>query len=843
MKNYSTSSFRHLLVALLCLCGLTANAQYTVTTTQKPTTDYSNSGAQFSLTEICTALGTDTATFAAAYPSGDATFQAYDTDGNLTSSYTGNPGEFWLDNAGAVHAYSEAAWFIGASVDIENDVLYVYAGQMPSAFSDADTLTTKAVVAYGDKQVTFDITLMITAPLKNETTGVLSELTIVGEATADTLHQYPRTSYASDDVKIAIKDLTEKLGIAADDLYGQEASVMYATQQDAYGIAADTLTNESTATPAPGFWMAKSVDKATGAYSNELLTSYTYGDSCRIYVAGFALNEACDTLTASIGQYPGHVNAGESYKATFYAVWGQKAYKINYLLKVDQPTITSIEDMTMVGEQTDTVPGLYASASDYVLGTVTYDVAAIATQLGCDSTSMSFQALADETNFATGTTANNGGYWMNISGYVTSWGSTAIWYCEPVSMYDTTHPNFSSMNVGLYPGNCAEGDTIRGSLYIVDPDGTKYYKLNLVLPVGKQKTIAGVEIVKTFNAAIQLVVSSDAYIGTEGSNSYDNQTPYYITAEKAAELIGTSTPTFYTLYADSTWEVDGSHKYCKAGGEYPCTGTGTGTWLGKDGYAAGWGSSSPIGLMYAPTLGGLFYCFQYPGACTVGESYKTKGYLINDETLQAIEINFTIAFVSALEDVSEVGTFDETASLDETGGDKEFEFPIDEIATALGTDAATLMTSYCLKGKKSDGTFSEGVDPVNGGLMFNNDGTCNNEGGNIGLFFSEDGKTMSTYANNVEDLGDTYQVTATIAFDVVASSEAKGLNGTTDAVSGTTKRAIVNVIICDANTYTGISTVKVNVNVDGKIYNLNGQQVSKATRGIYIQNGKKYVVK
>ena len=30
---------------------------------------------------------------------------------------------------------------------------------------------------------------------------------------------------------------------------------------------------------------------------------------------------------------------------------------------------------------------------------------------------------------------------------------------------------------------------------------------------------------------------------------------------------------------------------------------------------------------------------------------------------------------------------------------------------------------------------------------------------------------------------------------------------------------------------------------DGRIYNLSGQQVSKAGKGIYIKNGKKYVVR
>lgn len=827
MKHISTSSLRQLLVAVLCAFGLTASAQYTVTTSQRPTTDYSNTGQQFNLTNICAALGTDTATFAAQYPEGDITFQAYDADGNLTSAYTGNTGEFWLNKAGAVQAYSGAYWFIGANFDIENDQLYVYTGQMPSAFSTADTVTTKAQLAYGDKSVTFDITLYITEPLKNNSDGKLSNIQIVGSAEA-THHQFPRTSYASDEVSIEVKDIASLLGIEAADLVDNMSSVMFAPTTDEYSIISDSLTNTSSATPTPAFWYAKTVDRSTGQWTNTL-ADHAYSDSCRIYIAGFALNATCDTITAQLGQYPGNVSANETYSATAYVVWGQKAYKLTYNLVVDQPDITSIDDMTMVGERTDTIKGLYASSSQYVLVPVTYPVDEIAELLGCSTSELALQALQDETSFATGSTANNGGYWMNSAGYVTTWGSTAIWYCEPASQTDATHVDISSMNVGLYPGNSQEGDTIRGSLYVVNPDGTKYYKLNIIGEVGAQQSISGLDIVKTLSASMQLVTSTQDHISEDPTSSgVSNQTPYYVTPEQASELIGTSSPTFYVLYADSTWKADGTHKYNKD--DYKCTGTGTGFWLGQEGYAANWGSTSPVGLMYAPTLNGLFYCFQYPGSCTVGNTFKTTAYLVNEETQQAIEIKFNIVFVDALEDVSEVGTVDLGVALDMS--DTETEFPIDDIAAALGADVETLLTS--VKGKQADGTYSQATDAVGNGLMFNNDGSCNNDGGNLGFTLSEDGKTITTFANSTDDLGATYTIEATVAFDVTADD-------------GSVKRCVVNLTFMDPATYAnyaaGINGVKAETAKSARIYNLNGQQVGKPAHGIYIQNGKKFVVK
>ena len=43
-------------------------------------------------------------------------------------------------------------------------------------------------------------------------------------------------------------------------------------------------------------------------------------------------------------------------------------------------------------------------------------------------------------------------------------------------------------------------------------------------------------------------------------------------------------------------------------------------------------------------------------------------------------------------------------------------------------------------------------------------------------------------------------------------------------------------------TQTGINGVEATT-AKGAIYNLNGQRVEKAQRGIYIQNGKKFIVK
>ena len=43
--------------------------------------------------------------------------------------------------------------------------------------------------------------------------------------------------------------------------------------------------------------------------------------------------------------------------------------------------------------------------------------------------------------------------------------------------------------------------------------------------------------------------------------------------------------------------------------------------------------------------------------------------------------------------------------------------------------------------------------------------------------------------------------------------------------------------------YEGINQIRFNGMEDGTVYNLNGQKVNHPTRGIYIVNGKKVVIK
>ena len=62
------------------------------------------------------------------------------------------------------------------------------------------------------------------------------------------------------------------------------------------------------------------------------------------------------------------------------------------------------------------------------------------------------------------------------------------------------------------------------------------------------------------------------------------------------------------------------------------------------------------------------------------------------------------------------------------------------------------------------------------------------------------------------------------------------------STTGTSEAKALNVVINDEST--GIQTVQdTELKVSGEYYNLNGQRVSNPTKGLYIVNGKKVLVK
>ncbi|MGM9734039.1 MAG: DUF4859 domain-containing protein, partial [Prevotella sp.] len=174
MRLFTKKTVRRLwLTAVAAVVSLTANAQFSQTVQQYPTSDYSSVSAEFKLSDVAQALETDAATLVAALDAwvpteGEPMFQVKGSNGELApadaNGWTGNPdaGEMWLDAEGNSAPYGETAlFFAGSRWDVESDLYAIYVGQMPNSSQGGEVYKTTAVLNFNGKQATFDITFNI----------------------------------------------------------------------------------------------------------------------------------------------------------------------------------------------------------------------------------------------------------------------------------------------------------------------------------------------------------------------------------------------------------------------------------------------------------------------------------------------------------------------------------------------------------------------------------------------------------------------------------------------------------------------------------------------------------
>lgn len=805
-----STSIRQLLLALMCLFGLNASAQFSATLKQGPTNDYSNVGHQFKLTEVAEALGTDTATLVAQLSdmANTKVFAVIDSTGTV-NGYTGNVGEFWLTKTGQVHEYSGGAWFIGQNFDEENDIFNVYAGQMPNYFTASDTLHVKAALVLGEKTATFDITYQVYVPQAPEAELAISKLNIVGEA-ATSIEQYPRSAYDMDKVYIKVSDLAEKLGVEKSDLPYVLSKITYLPRIDeTYGMMSDSLTIAST----NDGWMKRSID--SNGDSTWTCGNSAYSNADVLYVNSFSYNAENDTLTCRIGQYPSVNKVGDKPNFNAYIVYGDKAYKVNYTVNIIEAPYHGLGDMTQVGDTIITVS--QQPNNDYATTSIYPNMTAIAEALGTDVSNVQMQAIDGNDNLTSDYSANNGGFWLTQVGVKTNWGTGAYFFVEPVA-----NNNYTDIHVGQYPNACNPEDTARATLYFVN--GDKYYSLHVVLAIEKSKTPSQDQFV----SVAQRTVNIQGLPADYGWSDTDSSIP----VSDINDLIGTTSPVLYAYISDSLRR--------KSPDTYPETMVYTkiynmnptpGFWLDKDGKSMGWTSDaqSPWGICTSIADGKYtFKAMQY-AADPVGTSYSGQFFLVNEDNGKMITVTLNYSVVDKIQTVTEVGSTSITLPVGET--DAEVDFNMAPIAEALGTDVATLIGSYSLVGRTAGGVYTNGVDPVGSGLMFDNNGACNIDGGNIGIQFSADGNKIQTYANVADELGEGYTSQAAIGFEVTGDN-------------GEVKIYVIYITFMNANDYaTGINGIQQNAKNDGKIYDLSGRQVSKPAHGLYIMNGKKYVVK
>lgn len=810
MKNF-TLKIKQLFAAMLMLACIPASAQFTATVEQYANNDHSTVVAEFTLTEVAAALQTDTATLAAAL---DAWYN-YDEESGaekpadmfflksgdaLVADYnTTAPGGFWMTSDYQVAPYGEGTvfyediWF-----DQAEDFFGIYLGQYPNALKDGATLTPTFVLKHGDKQATFDITYVV-KPLP-ETPAVeldITKLEIVGNAEVTT-EQYPRINYNSSAVKVNIAGAAAKLGIDNELLSVILTKSLYKARVDeTYQTKIDSLTLATN----NGGWGREVLDMATGDTLPEVCAA-PWSDKDQYFMDTWAFDPATDTLSCNIGQYPYNLQAGDKYYTNVYIVYGNKAFVVKYNVNiVEDPNAggNNKDEMTKVG--TEVIVVEQQPKTDYSASAIYVNVDSIAGLLGCATGEMTLMAIDNNDELSTSSTANNGGFWMTQGGIICAWGTNAYFFVEPAASND-----YSQLNIGQYPGRAVIGEEAKTILYLVA--GNKYFELDITLKIEKGATVeVEFESVATRSYVVQALDETYAW-STKSAN---------IPFADIDNLIGTVEPVLYALNVDSIAEQTGE-KYTKnyTMGEKP------GFWLNEEGRQAAWGSA-PWGItgLNSTSENFVIQCIQMDGFGVAGDSYTGEFYLVNEETGKMITIKLTYQIVDELVDSEIVG--EEWINLPVSMNDNLVDFDFAKVATALGLESVeALFDGYYAKGMKADGTYSSSVDIVNSGLTFNASGAYE-EYAAIGVLVTEDYKQFLTYSN--DDIEGTFKAEATMCFEI------------------DNKSYVIHITLLDETSYAeGIESINAD-NKAGKIYNLQGQEVAAPAKGIYIMNGKKFIVK
>ena len=820
-----TTYFKKIMALVVCLfAGLTTQAQLTATYEPYAATDWGNEKpVEFKLTEVAQALQTDTATLVAALNSWtaegstDANMVFLTTSEGLSDNYTqGGKGGFWVNADGMPQAWSDdnsaLRWFnmIGWEAAADQDGTFSFIiGQFPGNCTAGDSFKPKFVLKLGEKEATIEITINILAkPAVDipEPELAWGKLTLVDEIVKD-VEQKPSTGWASDKVEVNLTEALSKLGVAPELVQDELRKLLFAkkayiTEDAAIGAQmSDSLTNEASANGI-GFWL-RNVSDAEGNPTFEC-GRFPYDGDDSFFAEAFAFDAETGVLSCDLGQMPNKLKGGNTYFADLYIVYGDKAVKIRYNLNLAEVKLGSLEDYEKAGESTIKVE--MEPMSSYDTKKFSIDIDGISTTLGCNVGDFDdFYMLDSEVDFA-GKNETAGGYWISMEGSVKNHGSGGAFYITPIA------DDFSKMGIGQMPNTLQVGDSARATIYFLA--NSKYYQVNIDLVIVEPKSV-DVVFQSVAQRSVEVQQVPVEYIWTEGVE---------IPQAWVEEQIGTSD---WTLYALDVLNEDGSEKegnarYTKS---YTCT-PYPGFWMDAEGRNVGWNQTpTRVGITVASPEG-KFSLMQHPGVA-LGDVFHFPIFLVNEENGKMVTFNFTYSVVESVAEVEEVGTEDIVLPVSEEGAVMTIDLA--KAAEALGTTVDALMEGKFLHGVTADGTYSAGVSAYDG-LSFTDKGVVTSVEADVFMYFgveaNEDGKTgtLTTYA--VSAVPDDFSAMGLMCFLVndkryVYNVKFQSEKAITDGINAST-RQLVN---------------------SSTIYDLQGRKIQKASRGLYIQNGRKYIVK
>lgn len=861
--------------ALFVLSTMSSFAQYKGSATSKYIGDYKPTTAiSFPLTDVAATLGTDTTTLMNAIDAFWAITTTLDKssapidfllvyNGTAYASSDHNQGEaggWWMNSAGEKTdwGFAGAIWYVMPDYDKENNTFSISCGQCSfydetngidnRPPTDGVTCTASFQLTYNGKTATFDITYIIKPKNIKPTTDMkYSSLDIVKTINHTVSQPQTKSNKVLADT-IVVEGLASTLGIdaaeLADDLDAHLFVRDYNNDKDPY--LKDSIKSDFSGDSSNGYLWSKRINNETD--QQELDSCYSGAIDAEA-VTVFRTQDIAfsnDTIFMNVGQYNGNAKEGSTYTGTILICNTEgKAVEVNVNLAVTKSEALPFTKMTCVGTYTSTVtmtPGTL-----YKTVTIPEDIVAeIEEKTGVVNGDAIFYAYADSTcqDITDVPTANNGGFWYLQNGYQGKWVNdftSNSMYVQPI-----TYANYSSFEVG--PNNktyLQDGDSMTVALLVVGDNN--YYILNFQL---KLKSTVGERenwhIVNTYEYDAQLI-KKQGYVQADADGNL-----YTIKLEwtKIKSDLGMESVTATDIYAwdtyQSSWIPDSLTNVTTS-----CTGGdgatgGNGFYMSKDGRQnLGWSTNSAYAIYIASVSSDTAYTVFYVHPETVANTSKDTAYVseifvVNSDNGNVVKLVYNIQFVESVSDrvaqvlpAEEVGKETLTLVLSEdkdTGGIYMFDLDLAKACEALNLSDEELASAEWQVKKNSSGSLtvpSEGF-----------------EGAEICQFDS-----TGIYTTAPEDAA--FNLGVETDPDVVIYV---GVNGdVTEDTGFTTKIALVydqkayvfNLVIAGSEEKaTGINSVSdAKENAVKGIYTLAGQRVNHASKGLYIINGKKVLVK
>ena len=710
--------------------------------------------------------------------------------------------------------------------DIESDEFALTVCQVPghAPSEGIECHGTVSLNILGGK-ATFDITLHINGveAIDKEAVTDLSQLNIVGETSVE-MTQEPYTGWENTAYSIPTPDLAEALGLTDEQIADKFSQMVFAKQWDSNNEKWGDLTADGQAVPSPGFYFGGGIYEEGSEEESIECQNLAYGSGDLFWICNLQYDSDNQAVTCYMGQYPYAMSLDETRKADIYIVYGDKAYIVHYTFTVGTPAQEYITDRTKVGEESWAVVDRDPRNTWNVLEQHDLDIAAILAKFteaaGTEVKAEDLYLVANNkyNGMTESYTADNydgvHGFWLSEDGAAYSYSDDeACFYIDYVA--ETTDEEGNPLETPAYylalgnkPNYFDGGESAGASLYLVYND-QYYYEIKTTMTVMlPQYTLEQcLENVIEKNLSVQLIPTTD------GSWQTGTTDVTYL-----EEALGAADAAFYGVTVDGQL----TNKYSVS--EASSYGGG-GFWMSANdengmAYAASYTGSGAFAIWYYESEFNWF-AVPYLEATQAGTSTNGTFYMVDFWNGKALKVNVHIDYVDHIIDLHPLGTLEVAANARNDEGDDfdEQELDLTDVYTTLNC---------------SEDDFAENatwmVLTESGSL------TADNFDEMYGYSFDADGNAIESMDDAVFTLG---FIDGKLRSYVVDDKNVGNTYATSLYIQYNQKLYEIAVTI---GTPTAIKTVKASA-ADAQIYDLAGRAVSAPAKGIYIQNGKKVMVK